>query len=279
MRKGKQQRPKAKRSLSTVPHLDTLREFDRDCREKGMRPSERLRQILDQYYSNERLKSLGRDVAESPIRNLQKQAISEEVSPLKNKMAEVEKAVQTVRSIVEDILGGIAQMSMQACDDSGEGIGKRLSHIESSISELAGFVEQFSECRRDAEEISNQRLTPPSTELVKELNSIKTLTANLAIRTLKETVRSAVQSELKERHIVFVDWSLGAGIDIYTVRKVVEEVTDPAAEISLHEARIRFGAEVRVGTQVKMNLLKRLDFVRVVAEAINQILQPGALEY
>jgi hypothetical protein len=279
MRKSKQQRPKAKRSLSTVPHLDTLREFDKDCREKGMKPSERLRQILDQYYSNERLKSIGRDVAESPIRNLQKQAISEEISPLKNKMAEVEKTVQTVRSIVEDILGGIAQMNMQAGDVSGEGIGKQLSRIESTIGELAGFVEQLSERRRDAEGESNQRLAAPNTELVKELSSIKTLTANLAIRTLKETVRSAVQSELKERHIVFVDWSLGAGIDIYTVRKVVEKVIDPVAEMSLDEARIRFGTEVRIGSQVKMDLLMRSDFVRVVAETVNQIFQPGASEY
>jgi hypothetical protein len=279
MRKGKQQRPKAKRNLSTVPHLDTLREFDRDCREKGMNPSERLRQILDQYYSNERLKSIGRDVAESPIRNLQKQAISEEISPLKNKVAEVEKAVQTVRSIVEDILGGIAQMSGRVDDASGERIGEQLSRIESTISELAGFVKQLSECRSDIGAESNQPLTTPDTELVKELNNIKTLTANLAIRTLKETVRSAVQAELKERHVVSVDWSLRTGINIYTVRKVVEKVTNPVAEISLNEARIRFGAEVRIGSQVKMNLLQRSDFVRVVAEAINQILQPGALGY
>jgi hypothetical protein len=100
----RQLKPLGKKSVSTWPHAPTLREFLNDCQQKGQTVSVRLRQILDQYYSNERLKAIGRDAVETPIRRLQREAISEELIPLKNRVSEIEKGVQATRSIVEDIL-------------------------------------------------------------------------------------------------------------------------------------------------------------------------------
>ena len=109
--------------------------------------------------------------------------------------------------------------------------------------------------------------------MAKELGVIKTLTANLAIRTLKETVRSLVQAEVESRHVVHVDWNPKTGIDVYAVREVVRKVTDPITEIALEEATIRYGAGVRVGMMVKMDLVKRSDMVRLIAQAVNQLYQ------
>lgn len=266
-------RPKAKKSLSTMPHADTLRDFERDCQQKGVTPSERLRQILDEYYSNERLKSIRRDVTHSPIRQLQQEAISEELAPVKGKITEIEKTVQTVRSIVEDILGSIAQASLTSSNTLQADADGQVNRLELVVGELASYVERFSGCFDEAGITSEQAPIPLSAELAKELSVIKTLTANLAIRTLKETVRSLVQAEVESRHVVHVDWNPKTGIDVYAVREVVRKVTDPRTEIALEEATIRYGAGVRLGMRVRMDLVKRSDMVRLIAQAVNQLYQ------
>lgn len=273
-KKGKQQRPKAKKILSTVPYADTLRIFEKDCMEKGVSPSERQRQILDEYYSNERLKTIGRDVAESPIRNLYREALVDELSPVKAKLTEVEKTAQTVRSVVEDILGNVAQIGLASGDTPRGDADVQVRRLELAIGELAGQVERLTASVNEAKGNGGPNSLPLSEELANELSFIKGMTANLAIRTLKETVRAVVQTEVGSRHIVRVSWNRESGIEVFAVRKVVEKVADPRTEIAFEDAKIRYGEKVQVGAKVKMSLLSRADLVHQIAEAVNQVLQP-----
>jgi hypothetical protein len=273
-KKRRPQRPKAKKILSTVPYADTLRIFEKDCLEKGVSPSERQRQILDEYYSNERLKTIGRDVAESPIRNLYREALVEELSPVKAKLTEVEKTAQTVRSVVEDLLGNVAQIGLASGDTPPVDADVQVRRLEVAIGELAGQVERLTTCVNEAKGNGRPNSLPLSDELANELNIIKGLTANLAIRTLKETVRAVVQAEVGSRHVVQVSWSRKDGIEVFAVRKVVEKVADPRTEIAFEDAKICYGEKVQVGSYVKMSLLSRADLVRQISEAVNQVLQP-----
>lgn len=86
-------------------------------------------------------------------------------------------------------------------------------------------------------------------------------------------MRALVQAEVESRHVVHVDWNPTTGIDVYAVREVVRKVTDPRTEIALEEATIRYGPGVRLGIRVRMDLVKRSDMVRLIAQAVNQLYQ------
>lgn len=235
MKSKKQLKPIANRSVSTWPHASTLREFMADCATRGQTVSERLRQILDEYYSNERLKAIGRDSVETPIRRVQKEAMSEELVPLKNRMTEIEKGVQATRSIAEDVLGRLAQMTLDVSGVSPEING----------------------------------------EVLKKLDGLEGLMARLVLRALRSTVRAAVQEELKTSHIIRVRVNPETGVEIYAEFEVVDEVTNPETELTLNEAQELFGERAQPGSKFLRRIHSGVDSVRVIAQAANQFLQQG----
>lgn len=235
MKSKKQLKPIANRSVSTWPHASTLREFMADCATRGQTVSERLRQILDEYYSNERLKAIGRDSVETPIRRVQKEAMSEELMPLKNRMTEIEKGVQATRSIAEDVLGRLAQMTLDVSGVSPETNG----------------------------------------EVLKKLDGLEGLMARLVIRALRSTVRAAVQEELKTGHIIRVRVNPETGVEIYAEFEVVDTVTNPETELTLDEAQGLFGERAQLGSKFLRRIHSGVDSVRVIAQAANQFLQRG----
>jgi hypothetical protein len=231
----KQLKSLGNRSVSTWPHASTLREFLLDCEHRGQTVSERLRQILDAYYSNERLKAIGRDAVETPIRRVQKEAISEELVPLKNRVTEIEKGVQATRSIAEDVLGRLAQMTLDVSGVSPEING----------------------------------------EVLKKLDGLEGLMAKLVLRALRSTVRTAVQEELKSDHVIRVRVNPETGVEIYAEFEVVDKVTNPETELTLDEARGLLGEKAQLGSKFLRRIHSGVDSVRVIAQAANQFLQQG----
>lgn len=235
MKSKKQLKTIANRSVSTWPHASTLREFMADCATRGQTVSERLRQILDEYYSNERLKAIGRDSVETPIRRVQKEAMSEELVPLKNRMTEIEKGVQATRSIAEDVLGRLAQMTLD---------------VSGVPPEING-------------------------EVLKKLDDLEGLMARLVLRALGSTVRAAVQKELKTGHVIRVRVNPETGVEIYAEFEVVDKVTNPETELTLDEAQELLGEKVQLGSKFLRRIHSGVDSVRVIAQAANQFLQQG----
>jgi hypothetical protein len=268
-------KPLAKKSVSTWPHVPTLREFLNDCKQRGVTESARLRQILDEYYSNERLKGIGRDVAETPIRRIQKEAISEELFPLKKTVAEIERGLQATRSTVEDILGRIAQLTLGAGSGFPEITAERASQLESVADRLAGYLEQLINRSSLIEGENVGNLPSFREELLNELSAIKSLTAKLALRSLKCAVLTAAKAELKSCHNLHVEWRPETGIEICAVVEVVKRVTNPETEIALADAQRRYGPEAQLGDKVRLRVFNRVDAVRIIAQAANEFLQRG----
>jgi hypothetical protein len=245
-----------------------------DCKQRGVTEAARLRQILDEYYSNERLKGIGRDAIETPIRRIQREAISEELSPLKKTVAEMEKGLQATRSTVEDILGRIAQLTFDVGSASPEINAESVSRLESVADRLAGYLEQLVEGGA-AEWKDVQDHIPLHKELLKELSEIKSLAAKLALRSLKAAVLTAAKAELKSRHDLRVEWRPETGLEICAVAEAVERVMNPDTEIALAEARRRCGPEAQLGDKVRLRVFNRVESVRVIAQAANEFLQRG----
>jgi len=270
----KQLKPLGKRSVSTWPHAATLREFLIDCEQRGQTVSERLRQILDEYYTNERLKSIGRDTVEAPVRRIQKEAISEELAPFRQKVAEIELNVGATRSMVEEVLGQIAQIGLHINGASPDLTGEHVLRLESVVNRLISLTTQLH--NGDSAVPSNaQDHAALNAEVIKELNSLKAVMAKVAIRSLKATVLSAARAELKSGHDLHVEWHPQTGLQIFVILRVVEKVADPELEIALAEAQQRWGPDLKLGDKVRLRPFNRVEAVRVIAQAVNQFLREG----
>ncbi len=107
------------------------------------------------------------------------------------------------------------------------------------------------------------------------MNEIKALTAKLVLRVLSDTVRAAVQAELKSSHILRVQVKPETGVEIYAEFEVVEKVGNPETEITLDDTRRLYGATAQLGSKVWRRIHSGVDAVRVIAQAANQFLQQG----
>ena len=76
----------------------------------------------------------------------------------------------------------------------------------------------------------------------------------LVIEAMKEAVRAAARKQFKSGEEIYVEWSSEAGIELFASKVVVEEVTNPARELSLEEAREMAGDEVDVGDELQLPL-------------------------
>jgi N utilization substance protein A len=93
----------------------------------------------------------------------------------------------------------------------------------------------------------------------------------LVIEAMKEAVRAAARKQFKSGEEIYVEWSSETGIELFASKVVVEEMTNPARELSLEEAREMAGDEVDVGDELQLPLPME-EMGRIAAQTAKQIL-------
>ena len=94
---------------------------------------------------------------------------------------------------------------------------------------------------------------------------------DLVIDAMKEAVRAAAKKQFKSGEDIQVDWNPYTGIELSASKVVVEEVTDPAIELSIEEAREMAGDEVEIGDALLLPLPME-ELGRIAAQTAKQIL-------
>src|SRR5258705_13826957 len=70
---------------------------------------------------------------------------------------------------------------------------------------------------------------------------------DLVIDAMKEAVRAAAKKQFRSGEDIQVDWNAETGIELSASKVVVDEVENPATELSIDEARGTGGVEVEFG--------------------------------
>src|SRR5436309_7891555 len=94
---------------------------------------------------------------------------------------------------------------------------------------------------------------------------------DLVIEAMKEAVRAAARKQFKSGEDIQVEWNPEGGIEISATKVVVDEVADPATELSIEEAREMAGDEVEVGDALLLPLPME-ELGRIAAQTAKQIL-------
>ncbi|HEY0323505.1 MAG TPA: transcription termination factor NusA [Pyrinomonadaceae bacterium] len=94
---------------------------------------------------------------------------------------------------------------------------------------------------------------------------------DLVIDAMKEAVRAAAKKQFKSGEDIQVDWNPDTGIELSASKVVVEEVTNPATEMSLDEAKELAGDEVEIGDALLLPLPME-ELGRIAAQTAKQIL-------
>src|ERR1700758_655402 len=69
----------------------------------------------------------------------------------------------------------------------------------------------------------------------------------LVIEAVKEAVRAAAKKQFRGGEDIQVDWSPESGLELSASKIVVDDVVNPATELSINEARELGGEEVELG--------------------------------
>ncbi|MDT7602217.1 MAG: transcription termination/antitermination protein NusA, partial [Acidobacteriota bacterium] len=93
----------------------------------------------------------------------------------------------------------------------------------------------------------------------------------LVVEAMKEAVRAAARKQFKSGEEIAVEWSADTGIELFASKVIVEEVTNPAREMSLTEAQELAGDEVDVGDELQLPLPME-EMGRIAAQTAKQIL-------
>jgi N utilization substance protein A len=94
---------------------------------------------------------------------------------------------------------------------------------------------------------------------------------DLVIEAMKEAVRAAAKKQFKSGEDIQVDWNPETGIELSASKVVVDEVTNPAIELSLDEAKELAGDEVEIGDALLLPLPME-ELGRIAAQTAKQIL-------
>jgi hypothetical protein len=252
MAKKRGQRPKAKKNSSTVLYADDFRKLVAECDEKGTTESERLREIVSAFYSNERLKTIGRDYVESPLRNLHQGVIIAEVAPLIDKMAILVKEVQNLRLLSEDILGSLPPVMQTATGtrelnaeqpEMDSSLVVAAAEMSSRAAEIVGYLEEIRNLHSASVGMREQAL-------LDEIAEVKRITAVLGMKVIRTAVHEAARRELGSARSFAIEWSPEAGFTIHRVFKVAADVRDDEREISPADAMEHIGKQVNIGENV-----------------------------
>jgi len=94
---------------------------------------------------------------------------------------------------------------------------------------------------------------------------------DLVIEAKKEAVRAAAKKQFKSGEDIQVDWNPDTGIELSASKVVVDEVENPATELSIEEARELAGDEVELGDALLLPLPME-ELGRIAAQTAKQIL-------
>ena len=94
---------------------------------------------------------------------------------------------------------------------------------------------------------------------------------DLVIEAMKEAVRAAAKKQFRSGEDIQVDWSAETGIELSASKVVVDEVENPATELSIIEARELAGDEVELGDALLLPLPME-GLGRIAAQTAKQIL-------
>jgi N utilization substance protein A len=94
---------------------------------------------------------------------------------------------------------------------------------------------------------------------------------DLVIEAMKEAVRAAAKKQFRSGEDITVDWNAETGIELSASKVVVDDVTNPATELSIDEARELAGDEVEIGDALLLPLPME-ELGRIAAQTAKQIL-------
>ena len=94
---------------------------------------------------------------------------------------------------------------------------------------------------------------------------------DLVIEAMKEAVRAAAKKQFRSGEDIQVDWNADTGIELSASKVVVDEVENPATELSINEARELAGDEVELGDALLLPLPME-ELGRIAAQTAKQIL-------
>jgi len=94
---------------------------------------------------------------------------------------------------------------------------------------------------------------------------------DLVIEAMKEAVRAAAKKQFRSGEDIQVDWNADTGIELSASKVVVDEVENPATELSIIEARELAGDEVELGDALLLPLPME-ELGRIAAQTAKQIL-------
>jgi len=94
---------------------------------------------------------------------------------------------------------------------------------------------------------------------------------DLVIDAMKEAVRAAAKKQFRSGEDIQVDWNSETGIELSASKVVVDEVENPATELSIEEARELAGDEVELGDALLLPLPME-ELGRIAAQTAKQIL-------
>src|SRR5918997_4372420 len=94
---------------------------------------------------------------------------------------------------------------------------------------------------------------------------------DLVIEAMKEAVRAAAKKQFRSGEDIQVDWNPETGIELSASKVVVDDVENPATELSIVEARELAGDEVELGDALLLPLPME-ELGRIAAQTAKQIL-------
>ncbi len=113
-----------------------------------------------------------------------------------------------------------------------------------------------------------------STSIAQNIDALcqeKGVDREIVIEAMKEAVRAAARKQFRSGEDIQVDWNPETGIELSASKVVVEEVADPATELSIEEAREMAGDDVEVGDALLLPLPME-ELGRIAAQTAKQIL-------
>jgi N utilization substance protein A len=113
-----------------------------------------------------------------------------------------------------------------------------------------------------------------STSIAQNIETLcqeKGIDRELVVEAMKEAVRAAAKKQFKSGEDIQVDWNPDTGIELSATKVVVDEVTNPATELSLDEAKEMAGDEVEIGDALLLPLPME-ELGRIAAQTAKQIL-------
>src|SRR3954465_11775101 len=113
-----------------------------------------------------------------------------------------------------------------------------------------------------------------STSIAQNIDALcqeKGVDREIVIEAMKEAVRAAARKQFRSGEDIQVDWNPETGIELSATKVVVDEVTDPATELSIQDAREMAGDEVELGDALLLPLPME-ELGRIAAQTAKQIL-------